>query len=430
MTMAQNPPSVRAVAQVSVRPSGPWRLLRYRSRHLIGPFRVEQLVILEVVLIGVLVLLQRPLWQVVAGGVVGLLLLLAAFLGTGRSWWLDRITMRSRYRRRIATAHVGQTRDQRLAVLRELSPVLTVEATEQHGGRIGVGYDGLGWFAVAEVEVGSRAGVVADPGRPLPLGNLARTLLDEEFGVSVIQLVTHTVPSMATAPGAVAPCQQSYRELVGNSGGTAPVAHQVQWVVVRLDAEDAEEAAAARGGGMAGVHRAISAALMRCGKAIRGDGRSCRTLDADELLDALVRSCGVIGSGARPGARRTAEMWRRWHGDGLAHVGYWLRDWPLVRSDSGGLLAGLLAGSGVQNSASIVFRRPTRAAAETGDEPAVDLHCVVRVMAEPDALAASCAGFTAAAHHAGFGLRTLDGEQAPAVYASAPTGVTANGGSA
>lgn len=429
MTMAQNPPSVRAVAQVSVKPSGPWRLLRYRSRHLIGPFRVEQLVVAEAVLIAVLALLQRPLWQVVTGGVLGLLVLVAAFLGTGRRWWLGRVTLRSRYRRRLAAARPGQGGDQRLAVLRELSPVLTVDVAEQRGDRIGIGYDGLGWFAVAEVEVEARTGVLAGPGRPLPLGTLARTLLDEEFGVSVIQLVTHTVPSMATAPGTVAPCQQSYRELVGRTGTTAPVAHQVQWVVVRLDAEDAADASAARGGGMDGLHRAIAAALMRCGKAINGDGRSCRTLDADELLDALVRSCGVIGSGARPGARRTSELWNRWHGDGLAHVGYWVRDWPLVRSGSGGMLADLLAGSGVQNSASVVFRRPDRIA-EAGEEPTVDLHCVVRVMAEPAALPAACAGFDAAASRAGFGLRSLDGEQAPAVYASAPTGVRATGRSA
>lgn len=418
------PPPVRAIARVGVGPSsaGPWRLLRYRARQRIGRFRVEQVVVVEVVLIGGLSLLHRPLWQVVAGGVLGLVVLLAAFAGAGGRWWMSRLSLRARFRRRRAASRPGQGSDQRLAVLRELSPALAVENVEERDDRIGVGNDGNGWFAVSEIDGGPRSGVVGDAIEPLPLGTLARLLLDDEFPVSAIQLVTQTVPAPASALSPQAPCQQSYRELVGATPGGA-VAHQVQWVAVRLDGEDAEDAAAARGGGTEGVHRAMVAALNRCTKAVKGTDRGGRMLDSDELIDALVRSCGVLGAGSNPGQRRTGEDWERWRGDGLAHVGYWIRDWPPIRADRADLLADLVANAGVETSLSLVFRLPTGGGGADGSEPAVDMQGIIRVAAEPDALGWACGGFLKTAEQAGFSLRLLGGEQAPAVYASAPTGV-------
>jgi type VII secretion protein EccE len=422
MATPETPPPVRAVARVGVGPAagGPWRLLRYRSRQRIGRFRVEQLVVVEVVLIGALALLHRPLWQIVAGGVLGLLVVVLAFLTTGGRWWLERMGLRARFRRRRAASRPGRASDQRLAALRELSPALSVETAEERDTRIGVGHDGTGWFAVAEIESQSRTGVMGDRVEPLPLGVLAKVLLDEEFPVSAVQVVTQTVPAPAPGLAPQAPCQLSYRELAGAI--TGPVAHQVQWVAVRLDGEDAAEAAAARGGGTQGVHRAIAAALARCSKAIRGGDRTCRTLDADELVDALVRSCGVVGAGNAPGRNRTAEEWERWRGDGLAHAGYWIRDWPAVRPEGGELLADLVAHGGAETSLSLVLRRPA-VMPDPDVEQAADLQGVVRVIAEPTALGPACASFVAVAERAGFGLRLLSGEQAPAIYSSAPTGV-------
>ncbi len=96
------------------------------------------------------------------------------------------------------------------------------------GHRIGVGYDGSGWFAVAELDVGSRTGVVGEYAEALPLGVLARTVLDDEFPVSSVQLVTHTVPAPSAGLSEQAACQQSYRELVGTVQSAA-AAYQVRW---------------------------------------------------------------------------------------------------------------------------------------------------------------------------------------------------------
>jgi type VII secretion protein EccE len=245
-------------------------------------------------------------------------------------------------------------------------------------------------------------------------------LLDDEFPVSAVQLVSQTVPAPASALPPQAPCHQSYRELTGSVPGGA-VAHQLHWLAVRLDSEDAGAAAEARGGGTEGVHRAVLAALQRCVKAIKGSDRSGRVLDGDELVDALVRSCGVLGAGSNPGRQRTAEDWERWRGDGLAHAGFWIKDWPAVGADNGDLLARLVAHGGAETSLSLVLRRPQVLADQEADR-AVDMQGVVRVVAEPDALAGACATFVGVAQQAGFHLRLLSGEQAPSVYASAPTG--------
>jgi type VII secretion protein EccE len=393
--------------------------MRHRRWHRIGPVRVEQLVVVELILLGLLALLRQPWWQLAAGGAAGLLVLLVMFAGSGGSWWLERLALRFRYRARRAASRPGRGTDQRLAALRELSPALSVTTAEERGGRIGVGHDGLGWFATAEVR--GHTGVIEGGAEPLALGALARTLLEDEFPVSAIQVVTHTVPAPASMLAAEAPCQTSYRELLGAVGGGS-VVHQAQWVTVRLDGEDAADAAELRGGGTVGVHRAMAAALARVTTAVAGVDRDARALDADELLDALVRSCGVIGAGNNSGGPRTAEEWERWRGDGLTHVAYWIRDWPSVHAEQGGLLADLVADCGVETSLSVLLRKPLLAA-DQETESAVDLQCVVRVMSEPEALRWACGGFVQAAERIGFGLRLLSGEQAPAVYASAPTGV-------
>lgn len=422
MATPPTPQPVRAVARVGAGPetAGPWKLTRYRARHRIGRFRVEQFVVVELVLLGALALLHRPVWQIAAGGVLGFILLLVVFAGSGGRWWMSKLAMRSRYRRRRAAARMAAGRDQRMAALRELSPALSVDAAEERGGRMGVGYDGSGWFAVAEIEVGT-SGVFGDSGEPLPLGVLAKALLEEEFPVSALQLVTHTVPAPTVALTGQAPCQQSYRELVGQTGDGG-VAHQVQWIAVRLDGDEAADVAEERGGGATGIHRAMAAALTRCAKVINTRERTCRTLDSDELVDALVRSCGVMGAGATPGARRTSEEWQRWRGDGLAHVGYWVKDWPEVRGDQAGMLNTLVASCGVESSLSLMLRRPTLAS-DQETEAAVDLAGVVRVIAEPELLGPASQAFQQAAGSAGFQLKLLSGEQAPAVFTTAPTGV-------
>ncbi len=423
MATPPTPPSpVRAVARVGGGrpPGGPWLLTRHRARQRIGRFRVEQFVVLELVLLGALAMLHRPAWQVAVGGVLGAALLLLAFLRPGGQWWLSRLAMRARLRRRARAARGVRSSDHRITVLRELSPALIIEAAEERGVPMGIGHDGSGWFAAAEIEVGS-GGAFGDVVEPLSLGVLARTLLEEEFPVSAVQLVTHTVPAPTVALDGRSPCQQSYRELVG-AGGDSAVAHQVQWLAVRLDDDEAADVAAERGGGTAGIHKAMASALTRCIKVTNSRNRSCRPLDRDELTDALVRSCGVMGTGAQPGSRRTGEEWQRWRGDGLAHAVYWVFRWPEIQANGPNLMNQLIACCGVENSLSIVIRRPTLTADQEG-ETAVDLAGIVRLIAEPALLGPAGDAFERAADTAGFGLRLLGGEQAPAVFATAPTGV-------
>jgi type VII secretion protein EccE len=257
-------------------------------------------------------------------------------------------------------------------------------------GQIGVGQDGGGWFAAVAVSPGYGA---------VPLAVLAGLLTEPGPPLSAVQLVLQAVPAGRLDPGS--PAARSYRVLA--AGLPAPAETQC-WIAVRLAPAVAAEAAASRGGGPAGVHRALTAAVGRLGAALTGAGLAYTVLDRDALHTALVTSCG---SGYRDG-----EGWRSWRSGGLRHTCFWVRDWPPL-ADAGRLIGELARTPAVLASVSLTLR-PAR-----GD---LDLRCLVRVASAADQLPASCRALRGIARAGRARLLRLDGEQAPAVYAAAPTG--------
>ena len=89
-------------------------------------------------------------------------------------------------------------------------------------------------------------------------------MLDESsVPLSVLQLVTYSTPAAGGVPNdkssaKARPAVRSYLELLGPQ--VCPV-EQAVWLAVRLQPEDAIDAARSRGGGVEGVHRALAAAL-------------------------------------------------------------------------------------------------------------------------------------------------------------------------
>jgi type VII secretion protein EccE len=392
------------------------RLTLQRRPGHIGAVSVAQLVLLELALVAGLVMLRHRTPFLVAGIVLGVLILVLTFGRRRGRWWAEYVVLRRQYRRRRRSAHPPAT-DRRLTQLHDLAPDLTVQTVEGADDvRVGVGADGAGWFAIVAVVAsdGVRGGVGA-----VPLGVLAKAAKDAEQPGATVQVVTHTMPAPATR-GDGPPCDESYGELLAPVGGVAP-ADQITWVAVRLDARTMAAATLTATTQLGpNVDREATARLAtlarRVAKALRRARCTVQILDADGLLDALARSVDLerTEGRSRDGQR---EDWSTWRSDTLVHACFWLRTWPQP-DDAGPLLDQLALTSPAFTSVAVSVRPAGRAAADASTE----IRGLIRVAAAPEALAASCAGLTEVARGGGARLFRLDGEQAPAVYASAPTG--------
>jgi type VII secretion protein EccE len=392
--------------------TGPAQFGTERRRGRVGPLTVGHLVVLEVVAVALLGAAAADHgtpgpWSTiaVAGSAV---VLVAAFARTRGRWWYERRSLRGRYRwrRRTAARALAARRsgDPALAALTALAPRLVVRETTDRGTRIGVGQDDDGWFAVLAIEPGT--GMWSERGDGVRLDRLAGILADPSVPVSAISVVTQAVP----APNAVLDPQcraaQSYRQLLHN----APVpADQAVWVTVRLTPADAAAAAAARGGGLVGVDRAVAAALGRVGKTL-GSGVPTRVLDRARLIDALVTGCGPEGTGSGPAG---AEEWTGWHSGGTANVGFWLTRWPRGPVDE--LFAALARVPAALVSVAVTLYPPSA-------DGQLRLGCLVRVAADAKALPKVAGELVSAARQAGARLRRLDGEHGTVAYATLPTG--------
>jgi type VII secretion protein EccE len=140
------------------------------------------------------------------------------------------------------------------------------------------------------------------------------------------------------------------------------------------------------------VERAVAAATARAARTLDRHGWPARALDSDGLVAALVEAAGLDGP--------PQEHWSTWRSGRLVHTCYEVTGWEPPRG---------MIGAGVRRIA-VSF--------PAGAPPAV----LAMVAAEPGALARVAQGVVAAASGTGVRLRRLDGEQAPAVYAAAPTG--------
>jgi type VII secretion protein EccE len=390
--------------------SEPAILLPRRRPGRLGPLHLVQLLIAEVVLISVLLALTGGALAAAVAGVAGALLLLLALARDHGRWWLEKRVMTWRYRRRLrTTAGVPDGDDPRLVALRVLAPGLTVENVEVAGDqRVGVARDDAGWYAVAEVTLKPPAR--GEPGG-LPLDRLVSALVDAEQPGAVLQVVTQAVPAPSLTLSPAAPARQSYQQLLGRYG--AVPADQQTWIAVRLDARTVAEAGATGGAELDVAPAVVATLVRRVAKSLRWVGITHRLLDAEELVVVLAHSCD-LESGHSTEPVRPRENWAEWHSARLAHRSFWIRGWPSL-ADGSALLARVSATAAAMTSVAVIL-------APDDDARTVDLRALVRVAAPGADLGPICQSLTRGAERANAELFPLDGEQGPAVYASAPTG--------
>nr|WP_243869564.1 type VII secretion protein EccE [Amycolatopsis granulosa] len=352
-----------------------------RGRGRLGVVSLARLLAFEVVLVVVAAVGVQKMWALIVAGVIGLAAIVLMFGRSQGRWWTESLMLWMGFRSRRGTA--GERRDDpRLTALCELVPDLVVENIDGPGGsKLGMGSDEAGWFAVLEVGGGA---AVANP--PVPLAALARTAAEAEQAGVVIQVVTHSVP--------------------GRDAGTRD---RVLWVAVRLDATAVAESMIDSATGRLDVPAVLAEITRRAERVLRRRGLPARMLTADEVVDALARSCDLRPGGGPAGVH---EDWEAWHSARLAHGCFWIQSWP--DPDRGtGLLAALAELPADLVSTAVLL------------EPSYEgtmLRCLVRVAATPQRYAQVCDLVRTLAQRNGARVSRLDGQHAPAVYASAPSG--------
>lgn len=379
-----------------------------------GRFGTVQLVGLETAaaLVGLAAASGSPILLVIAV-VAASCLAAAVLLRFGGRWWYQLAALRVALRRRAHRAALSAA--SRHADLSDpgawmLAPDLRVYSHDNRGDTIGIGQDRWGWFAA--VILGGDTNVLSVPQQTLPLDRVLRLLDEGTARPSAVQVTTLRVPAPTTVLGDRAECVRSYVDLLGQVADPRPGAAQLTWLTVRLDPGDATAAAAGRGGGVAGVNRALAATVARIGKVLGAAEVDFHVLDADELRTAVDLGCGFDrpGRDGRDGSG-VVEHWRGWHVDGMAHASFEVSRWPGVVDIS--LLDRLATGSADQTIVSLVV---------VAGERGLRVRTVVRIAAPPERAAAAAESITREAAGMGVELRALHGLHGPAAYASAPTG--------
>jgi type VII secretion protein EccE len=161
------------------------------------------------------------------------------------------------------------------------------------------------------------------------------------------------------------------------------------------------------------VSDVVAALVRKVTKTLRHAGIAHRVLDADALLDTLLRACDLEHAAHDPQPTQPHEEWSEWRSPRLAHRSFWLRGWPAIE-EAGNWLA-TLSGAGAVTTVAVTL-------APDANGSTADLRALVRVAAPPADLEQACQSVRRLADQAGADLFPLDGEHGPAVYASAPTG--------
>ncbi|GAA2676684.1 type VII secretion protein EccE [Actinoplanes palleronii] len=396
ITQAQPPRGSEPVAA-----GGPVSPARRRTGRIAG-LHVGQVIAVEIAALAVALSLHQPMWIVGVVGGAAALVLIAGFGRRQGRWWFEHLLVNRRFKRRArrSAAAAAQTRTGALpAALAALAPDLRIAQITDRGNQVGIGQDGDGFFVALAVTLPRQQ----PHALPIPVLERLAAVTTSGNPASAIQIVVHTVPGPSALLHRSAPAVQSYLELL--NGEAVPASRQI-WVVIRLDPRDARTASAARGGGIDGVHRALTAFAGRVGKALRGGDVTYRILDADQLTAAIATAAGLTGSPTPP-----REEWARWVSGEAGHLVFALTGIP-PRS-----LSGLLqeTAQGPVTSTTVAVRMAPAA------EGALTLSGVLRVAAAPDGLEEVGTWVRAQADQAGVSMQRLDGQQAVGVYAAAPT---------
>ena len=382
------------------------------SQVRVGVFAVAQLVVLEVVAAAVLAAFRLPRPWFIAAAAAAFVVLALTFGRSGGRWWYAGVTVWQRLRRRrradhrLAAAAAAGSAVSTLDGAAEFGPRPRLATIAERGGNLGVAFDGAGWYAATAVDAAVSpeaafevaAGVLAHSGTP----------------VSSIQMLTHTVPAPSTGLDADVPCADSYRELLD---GFQTVAHRESWCVARLDVRDAAPVAAGRGGGEQGVHRALTSTVDRLTKSAEGMGVRLRPLGEAELGRALRQSIGGETVAAAV-ADEVVEHWDAWRMGTLSQVTYALDGRLGEPRLVGRLWTAVTELHADFATVSVSMRRLN----EKRDDHRVVVKCLVRLAGDEEQIEEICAQLVGLARTYRVRLRRCDGEQGPAVYASALTG--------
>jgi type VII secretion protein EccE len=355
-----------------------WTAPRLTAPPRTGRFGPAQVVAAELIAILLVAAVHVPVGSLLPVAVAALLA--PAVLRWRGRWWYEVVQARLR--------------------LRHGALVPPIHTLTDEG--VGIGLDEEGWFAaMAVAPANTNAGRTS--ARAPCLDSLVRHAGDR---ISVQVLVQHSTAATDVDPMSL--CARSYQEL-RSALGVAPVA---VWIVLRLASRDAR-AGAARD---VSAGRQLRSALARVGTGLNSQGLRHRVLDGPEL-GATLRRSRIGPDHAGTPAATPHESWRRWRTGRFAHVSFGATRWPTrVPPD---LLTELgRVGHGIEVWISMVLaevRAPDRPRGPSG------MRLVVRIVAPVERIGDAARRLRAHARALGVSLVRLDGEQGPAVYATAPT---------
>ncbi|MBX6749968.1 MAG: hypothetical protein IRY85_09935, partial [Micromonosporaceae bacterium] len=338
-------------------------------------------------------------------------------------WWYEAVALSHRFRRRrrLAAAQLVTAAVDAGAVpvpvawLRTLAPEFSLRSVTVGGHPVAVGTDAEGWFAVAEIGSLWDDDLVAAPAGGPAESVWAPTTAAPRPG--------EVVPQPAPLPGSAAARSVPYRELAAlleqvsavqvvlvpgaSSGQPRPA-----WVAVRVTPADA--LATERSGGVSAVERTVAAAVAKAVRTLDAAGWPARPVTPDGLVPTLVEATGLDGP--------PQEHWSWWRAGRTVRTHYAVAGWRLAH--------GTLAG-GVSHLSVRFDRRDGVADVRTGDgvtyrrtgddELAAGATVTAAVTAAPAALRRVCEQVVSAAAAQSVRVLRLDGEQAPAAWATAPT---------
>ncbi|MFD9079129.1 type VII secretion protein EccE [Streptomyces erythrochromogenes] len=300
-----------------------------------GPFRLQQLVMLQVAAAGLLVAwVVEPLLLVPVGAFALVLVVLAVVRRHQRSLpeWIGSVLALRARRHRAASFAVPAGTEPGLAPLVEADPALrTLTFSDRDRRPVGMVGDGTFLTAVVQVDTDATALRPDRAARPLPLGVVRDILEVDGIRLESAQLVQHTQPAPAPHLPAQSMATRNYAPLQARTGTPAV---RLTWVALKLDPELCPEAVTARGGGLAGAQRCVVRAADQLASRLAGAGFRATVLTEQELTAALATSScanpmAITQAGRSAGTgRRTEETSRIWRCDDRRHTTYWIGRWP------------------------------------------------------------------------------------------------------
>ncbi|MFB6825561.1 type VII secretion protein EccE [Streptomyces virginiae] len=390
-----------------------------------GPFRLQQLVLLQVAAAALLVAwVVEPLLLVPAGVLALVLVVLAVVRRHQRSlpeWIGGALALRSR-KRRAAAFTVPAGTEPGLAPLVEADPALrTLTFSDRDRRPVGMVGDGTFLTAVVQVDTDATALRPDRAARPLPLAVVRDILEVDGIRLESAQLVQHTQPAPAPHLPERSMATRNYAPLQARTGTPAV---RLTWIALKLDPELCPEAVTARGGGLEGAQRCLVRAADQLASRLAGAGFTATVLTEQELTAALATSsCAnpmAITQAGRSNStgRRTEETSRTWRCDDRRHTTYWIGRWPQL----GG------AGAALPQFVALLTSLPALATnfsltMAPAERQGVTLTGHVRVTGRSDEeLVSARRELERTARGVKTGLVRLDREQVPGLLASLPLG--------